>query len=43
MANDDVVDLIGSTYLEHHAFDWGSDPHTAGAFAFFRPQQFTHL
>ncbi|KAK1831502.1 amine oxidase [Podospora conica] len=43
IADDELFALIDGLYVDHHAFDWGSDPHTAGAFAFFRPQQFTHL
>jgi len=27
----------------HHAHDWTHDPNTAGAYAFFRPDQFAHL
>ncbi|KAK1756354.1 hypothetical protein QBC47DRAFT_444804 [Echria macrotheca] len=30
-------------YLDHYAHDWSHDAHTAGAFAFFRAQQFSTL
>lgn len=43
MPDQKVFDLIQENYIDHHAYDWGKDPNTAGAFAFFRPQQFTHL
>jgi monoamine oxidase len=43
MTDEKVFKLINDNYLDHHAYDWGHDPNTAGAFAFFRPQQFTHL
>lgn len=43
MSEDALFDRISSLYVDHHAYDWSADPHTAGAFAFFRPQQFTHL
>lgn len=47
-ANDDMTeaqlhDLISDSYVDHHAFDWDKDPNSAGAFAFFRPQQFTSM
>ncbi|KPM44948.1 hypothetical protein AK830_g1667 [Neonectria ditissima] len=35
--------LISELYVDHHAYDWSEDPNTAGAFAFFRPQQFTSM
>lgn len=35
--------LISDNYIDHHAFDWYKEPTTAGAFAFFRPQQFSTL
>jgi hypothetical protein len=31
------------SYVDHYAHDWMHDPNTAGAFAFFRPQQFSTL
>ena len=34
---------ISNLYLDHYAHDWTHDPNTAGAFAFFRPQQFTNV
>jgi len=43
MSYEHLYDLINKSYVDHHAFSWDSDPHTAGAFAFFRPQQFTHM
>jgi len=43
MTEDDLFRHISDLYVDHHAYDWSADPHTAGAFAFFRPQQFTHL
>jgi len=36
-------DLIRKEYISHHAFEWYQDPHSVGAFAFFRPQQFTGM
>jgi len=33
----------GGWYLDHYAHDWSHDPNTAGAFAFFRAQQFSTL
>lgn len=41
MSEDELHKLISGNYIDHHAFDWYKDPHTAGAFAFFRPQQFS--
>lgn len=46
--NDDITDeklytLISENYLDHYAHDWSEDPSTAGAFAFFRPQQFSSM
>ncbi|KAH6994937.1 hypothetical protein EDB80DRAFT_897228 [Ilyonectria destructans] len=46
--NDDVneekvADLIRRNWVEHHAHDWSEDANTAGAFAFFRPQQFQSM
>lgn len=43
MSEDYVFELISDLYIDHHAYDWSADANTAGAFAFFRPQQFTHL
>jgi monoamine oxidase len=42
-AEDKLYDMISSSYLDHYAHDWTHDPNTAGAFAFFRPQQFTNF
>lgn len=38
---EDMYNLIAPLYLDHYAHDWTHDPNTAGAFAFFRPQQFS--
>ena len=38
-----LYQLISDLYLDHYAHDWTHDPNTMGAFAFFRPQQFTNL
>jgi hypothetical protein len=43
MTNEELYSLISSNYIDHFAFDWGKDPTTAGAFAFFRPQQFSSM
>lgn len=43
MNEDQLYNLIKENYVDHHAFDWDKDPNTAGAFAFFRPQQFTNM
>lgn len=40
---DELYKLISGLYLDHYAHDWTHDPNTAGAFAFFRPQQFSCL
>ncbi|KAK6333011.1 hypothetical protein TWF718_010835 [Orbilia javanica] len=40
---DNLYKLISSLYLDHYAHDWTHDPLTAGAFAFFRPQQFSNV
>ncbi|KAM0546207.1 hypothetical protein ACHAPJ_010991 [Fusarium lateritium] len=42
-SEDDLYKLIKNSYLDHHAYDWSEDSNTAGAFAFFRPQQFTSM
>jgi monoamine oxidase len=34
---------ISKTYLDHYSHDWSHDATTAGAFAFFRAQQFSTL
>jgi monoamine oxidase len=38
-----LYNMISGYYLDHFAHDWTTDPNTAGAFAFFRPQQFTNM
>ncbi|KAI1917371.1 hypothetical protein LOZ39_000363 [Ophidiomyces ophidiicola] len=35
--------LISDNYVDHYAFDWYKEPNAAGAFAFFRPQQFSGM
>ncbi|WZH49826.1 Amino-acid oxidase [Fusarium acuminatum] len=40
---DELYKLIKNSYLDHHAYDWSEDANTAGAFAFFRPQQFSSM
>ncbi len=35
--------IIEGDYLEHFAYDWSQDPHSAGAFAYFGPSQFQQL
>lgn len=39
----ELYKIISDLYLDHYAHDWTHDPNTAGAFAFFRPQQFTNV
>ncbi|KAH7176966.1 hypothetical protein EDB81DRAFT_773830 [Dactylonectria macrodidyma] len=39
----DLAQLIKRLWVEHHAHDWSEDANTAGAFAFFRPQQFRSM
>ncbi|KAF2094596.1 hypothetical protein NA57DRAFT_68625 [Rhizodiscina lignyota] len=34
---------IKCNYMDHYSHDWTHDPHTMGAFAFFRPQQFSTI
>ncbi|KID72227.1 uncharacterized protein G6M90_00g104370 [Metarhizium brunneum] len=43
MPEEELYKLVKDNYITHHAHAWGSDPNTAGAFAFFRPQQFTKM
>ncbi|KAF5230562.1 hypothetical protein FANTH_13781 [Fusarium anthophilum] len=43
VSEDALYALIKECYLDHHAHDWYEDPNTAGAFGFFRPQQFTSM
>ncbi|KAF8527728.1 hypothetical protein BDD12DRAFT_919552 [Trichophaea hybrida] len=40
---DQIYKLISDNYLDHYAHDWTHDPNTAGAFAFYRPQQFSNV
>ena len=44
--NDEVTQeelerLIYDNYLDHHAWDWSSDPYVGGGYAHFGPQQFS--
>ena len=41
--DEDLYTHISESYLDHHAHDWYHDPNTVGAFAFFRPQQFSEM
>lgn len=34
---------LQESYIDHYAHDWTHNPNTAGAFAFFRPTQFSTL
>ncbi|KID85872.1 amine oxidase, flavin-containing family protein [Metarhizium guizhouense ARSEF 977] len=43
MSEEELYELVRDNYITHHAHAWGGDPNTAGAFAFFRPQQFTKM
>jgi len=43
MSEKQVYDMVSELYLDHYAHDWTHDPNTAGAFAFFRPQQFSNV
>ncbi|KAF4338109.1 amino-acid oxidase [Fusarium beomiforme] len=38
-----LYQLIKKSYRDHHAWSWTEDSNTAGAFAFFRPQQFSSM
>jgi hypothetical protein len=38
-----LYEFLQKSYVDHYAHDWMHDPNTAGAFAFFRPQQFSTL
>ncbi|KAK4464694.1 hypothetical protein QBC42DRAFT_220398 [Cladorrhinum samala] len=35
--------IIKETYRDHYSYDWSQDANAAGAFAFFRPRQFSTL
>ncbi|KAF5605672.1 amino-acid oxidase [Fusarium pseudocircinatum] len=43
VGEDELYKLISKSYVDHHAYSWTEDPNTAGAFAFFRPQQFSSM
>lgn len=43
MSEEELYRLISDSYIDHHAYDWYHDPNTAGAFAFFRPQQYSNM
>jgi monoamine oxidase len=43
MSPAELYNLINDNYIDHHAFDWYKDPNAVGAFAFFRPQQFSNM
>ncbi|KAH7024824.1 uncharacterized protein B0I36DRAFT_376639 [Microdochium trichocladiopsis] len=43
MPLEEVRQIIGDAYVEHHAFSWSHDPFTSGAFALFGPGQFANL
>ncbi|KAM0350645.1 hypothetical protein ACHAPU_003131 [Fusarium lateritium] len=43
ISEDELYQLIKKSYLDHHSYDWSEDANTAGAFAFFRPQQFSSM
>jgi monoamine oxidase len=38
-----VYDIIASSYITHHAYNWNNDPYASGAFAFFGPSQFKEV
>ncbi|KAI4086812.1 MAG: hypothetical protein LQ344_007249 [Seirophora lacunosa] len=37
---DEMYDLIKTSYITHHGFDWAMDDYSSGAYAFFGPGQF---
>ena len=37
----EIRDIIRASWIEHYAWDWSKDPHSAGAFALFSPANFT--
>ena len=43
IAEDKLYAALQMSYQDHYAHDWTHDPNTAGAFAFFRPKQFSTL
>ncbi|KAJ8128013.1 hypothetical protein O1611_g5621 [Lasiodiplodia mahajangana] len=42
-SEEEMYNLISSLYIDHYAHNWTSDPNTAGAFALYRPQQFSEV
>jgi len=42
-AADALYEVINGLYLDHYSHDWTNDPNSAGAFAFFGPDQFSRL
>ncbi|KAK3990704.1 hypothetical protein QBC44DRAFT_368672 [Cladorrhinum sp. PSN332] len=38
-----LFETINNSYMDHYAHDWSHDPNAAGAFVFFRAQQFSTL
>lgn len=38
-----IHQIISDAYETHHAYDWYADPNTAGAFAYFGPEQFRSM
>ena len=40
---EELYEMIKGSYKDHYAHDWTHDSNTAGAFAFFKPQQFQNL
>ncbi|EXK29446.1 hypothetical protein FOMG_14596 [Fusarium oxysporum f. sp. melonis 26406] len=43
ISEQDLYKIIRKSYVDHHAYSWTEDANTAGAFAFFRPQQFSSM
>ncbi|KAK1146648.1 hypothetical protein N8T08_002721 [Aspergillus melleus] len=43
MSEDACYNLIKGNYESHYAYDWYHDPNALGAFAFFRPGQFSSM
>ena len=43
LAADTLYEVINGLYVDHYSHDWNNDPNTAGAFAFFGPDQFSKL
>ncbi|KAF2148170.1 hypothetical protein K461DRAFT_330109 [Myriangium duriaei CBS 260.36] len=40
---EDILEQITEQYVDHYSHDWYHDQNTYGAFAFFRPQQFSQM